>query len=204
MCHAQLRGLVEDRGYPLFPEAGKNAATLSASQPPKKCTDVNKMYEHMDQVILFMDTQIKVFLADIIQNLELVRDEINKVIKEFYHRLDSGELILRENANKRQIYSRLESFEGDKISIELSLSFFRDCYMKIDADAMKLLGGRLSSMEQGPGPTMDTMLMKTLLLKVILKKRKKKKKRTKALMTIDLIFKGILNLTKLKRIAAAI
>merc|ERR1719267_106161 len=109
----------------------------------------------MDQVILFMDTQIKVFLTDIIQNLELVRDEINKVIKEFYHRLDSGELILRENANKRQIYSRLESFEGDKISIELSLSFFRDCYMKIDADAMKLLGGRLSSMEQGPGPTME-------------------------------------------------
>merc|ERR1712078_546729 len=27
--------------------------------------------------------------------------------------------------------------------------------MKIDADAMKLLGGRLSSMEQGPGPTME-------------------------------------------------
>ena len=27
--------------------------------------------------------------------------------------------------------------------------------MKIDADAMKLLGGRISSMEQGPGPTME-------------------------------------------------
>merc|ERR1712065_114911 len=80
---------------------------------------------------------------------------INKVINEFYRRLETGELTLRENANKRQIYSKLESFEGDKISIELSLSFFRDCYMKIDADTMKLLGGRLISFEKDPSSAME-------------------------------------------------
>jgi len=150
MCHAQFRGLVEDRGYPLYPTAGEYSATLQQVKPPKKCLDVNKMDEHMDLVISYMDNQLKMFLTDTIHNLELVRDEINKVINEFYRRLETGELTLRENANKRQIYSKLESFEGDKISIELSLSFFRDCYMKVDADTMKLLGGRLMSFEKDP------------------------------------------------------
>jgi len=155
MCHAQFRGLVEDRGYPLYPTAGEYSATLQQVKPPKKCLDVNKMDEHMDLVISYMDNQLKMFLTDTIHNLELVRDEINKVINEFYRRLETGELTLRENANKRQIYSKLESFEGDKISIELSLSFFRDCYMKIDADTMKLLGGRLISFEKDPSSAME-------------------------------------------------
>ena len=155
MCHAQLRGLVEDRGYPLYPTAGETGAALPQLQPPKKCVDVHKMDEHMNVVISFMDSQLKLFLTDTIHNLELIRDEINKVINEFYHRLEVGELTLRENANKRQIYSKLESFEGDKVSIELSLSFFRECYMKIDADTMKLLGGRLMSVEEDTGSAME-------------------------------------------------
>jgi len=155
MCHAQLRGLVEDRGYPLYPTAGENGTALPQLQPPRKCVDVHNMDEHMDIVISFMDTQLKLFLTDTIHNLELVRDEINKVINEFYRRLEMGELTLQENANKRQIYSKLESFEGDKVSIELSLSFFRECYMKVDADTMKLLGGRLMSVEEDTISTME-------------------------------------------------
>lgn len=155
MCHAQFRGLVEDRGYPLYPTGGENAQALPRMQPPKKCTDVNRMEEHMDLVISFMDAQLKMFLTDVIHNLELIRDEINRAINEFYRRLETGELTLQENANKRQIYSKLESFEGDKISIELSLSFFRECYMKIDADAMKSLGGRLMSIENDVSSAME-------------------------------------------------
>lgn len=149
MCNSQLRGLVEDRGYPLFPTGEGATDSLPPQNPPKKCTDVSKMSDHLDLVINFMDEELKEFLIDIIRGLELVREEINKSIELFYKRLDTGQLTLSENANKRQIYSKVESFEGDKISIELSISFFKECHQKICFDdSMKILAGRYKSFEQ--------------------------------------------------------